>query len=718
MSRALRRSWEELPWSVTLWSQGNEKFGPTFIEIKPGTQSLPCFGSTSTGCDFSILDVLKSPRLHSEQLCIPSDSPSDDKRVYSVSTEGKKPSLLFYDRSEGSGGASAWLELRPLSDRSKLCGSGSWLGVAVQNAELDPTKYAGLMKAAGARITKISDNSPAEQARLRVGDIIGSFNGIDIETPQELASLVAQTPVGTRVPVGVWRSGRMVMLFVALGRKPDAEQRSSRVGPNISPAIGPSFDCNSARTPGQKLICSNPALSRTDLAYAQAYYALRQQLGPSAWQQLKVEAIQYENQALKNCGIPLDGPLPPDTATLAQCLQAAYQQQRSDWIARLKGPAAEEAGRAPESNIALQRRLQQLGFVPSDAAIDGIFGTGTRQAITAWQERNTREASGFISNQDASLIMDNAPPPDSASTSAAQLPEKPSSTPEQESKNGSVIAQWSGSTRMTTRPFHVDGPWELQWKPTGGFFALTLNRLGGTDELIANQTSNAESSSYVPERGDYYLKVEADAPWTVKAVRVAPLAGDSSNQSSTNSTEETDSSANTEHGATSSTRAGEMPEDERAMINAIYEAMKLYKFGRTEIQQGAARPARAQALCRLLPSRDARNWVGKIYKLSTNGEGRGVLEVQIAPDIYVETTNNALSDAFDHTLIDPQSTLFRALTQLQEGQKIQFSGSFLPSDTDCFRETSLTLNGSITEPAFLMRFRSVVPIMAAGESTH
>lgn len=42
-------------------------------------------------------------------------------------------------------------------------------------------------------------------------------------------------------------------------------------------ALGPSFDCAKAQTPGAQLICSSPDLSATDLAYAQAYYALRQQ---------------------------------------------------------------------------------------------------------------------------------------------------------------------------------------------------------------------------------------------------------------------------------------------------------------------------------------------------------------------------------------------------------------------------------------------------------
>lgn len=41
----------------------------------------------------------------------------------------------------------------------------------------------------------------------------------------------------------------------------------------VTPAqahLGPSFDCSKARTPFPELICSNAALSRLDLKFAQA----------------------------------------------------------------------------------------------------------------------------------------------------------------------------------------------------------------------------------------------------------------------------------------------------------------------------------------------------------------------------------------------------------------------------------------------------------------
>ena len=134
-------------------------------------------------------------------------------------------------------------------------------------------------------------------------------------------------------------------------------------------AIGPSFDCNSVRTPPAQIICSSPDLSRTDLEFVQAYYALRQQVGPAGWQALKMEAIAFGDQAPRQCGIPLFGPALPSNSTLVACLQQAYERQRDAWRARLTGPAAEEASRSIEEHVALQRDLQALGFLPSTEKI-------------------------------------------------------------------------------------------------------------------------------------------------------------------------------------------------------------------------------------------------------------------------------------------------------------------------------------------------------------
>ena len=149
----------------------------------------------------------------------------------------------------------------------------------------------------------------------------------------------------------------------------------------------------------------SPDLSQTELALTQAYYALRWQAGPAGAAPLSQEDLDFENQTVQQCRVPRNGQLPPDAAGIAACMQRAYEHQRANWMSRLTGPAAEEAARRLEDHVALQRKLQLSGFLPSTETIDGVYGATTRTAISAWQRANNRPDTSFLSNADAAILL-------------------------------------------------------------------------------------------------------------------------------------------------------------------------------------------------------------------------------------------------------------------------------------------------------------------------
>jgi hypothetical protein len=153
--------------------------------------------------------------------------------------------------------------------------------------------------------------------------------------------------------------------------------------------------------------------------------------------------------------------------------------------------------------------------------------------------------------------------------------------------------------------------------------------------------------------------------------------------------------------------AMEMPWGQKAFIAAVEAGRTAYQSGSNDMQKGAARPARAKALCSVLGSKVVYGWVGQVEKLSSNGDGKGVLVIRIAKEVYIKTWNNAVSDIGDKTLIEPASSLFSKASALSTGQWVKFSGSFRPSDTDCVRESSMTLSGSLTEPEFIFKFSEI-----------
>jgi len=173
-------------------------------------------------------------------------------------------------------------------------------------------------------------------------------------------------------------------------------------------AIGPGFDCAKIRTPLARFICGSPALSRDDLAFVQAYYALRQQVGPAGWPALKQEDLGFQKQTSSRCGISPSGALPPDAAGLTACLARRYAKQRSTWLSRLTGAALAEASRPVEQHVGLQRDLQALGFLPPTATVDGVYGAATRTAILAWQRSRGLPETGFLGDADAQALAGQA----------------------------------------------------------------------------------------------------------------------------------------------------------------------------------------------------------------------------------------------------------------------------------------------------------------------
>jgi len=150
-----------------------------------------------------------------------------------------------------------------------------------------------------------------------------------------------------------------------------------------------------------------------------------------------------------------------------------------------------------------------------------------------------------------------------------------------------------------------------------------------------------------------------------------------------------------------------IPEAERRFVEIVERYTREFRSAGNELAAGGSRNARKVAMCNSMKSLTVRDWVGKIYKLSSNSEGRGVLEIEIASNIYLTTWNNSFSDLQFNTLIDPQSEMFGVLSKLKYGNRIKFSGRFFQGDEDCLREASLSLRGSMAEPEFIFRFSEV-----------
>ncbi len=94
-----------------------------------------------------------------------------------------------------------------------------WLGIKMTEVDHDMAEKLNLGEPHGALVEEVGQNSPAEKAGIRHGDIIVEFNGKTIRDTPHLMQVVASAGVGTKVKIKVLRNGKELLLTVKLDKR-------------------------------------------------------------------------------------------------------------------------------------------------------------------------------------------------------------------------------------------------------------------------------------------------------------------------------------------------------------------------------------------------------------------------------------------------------------------------------------------------------------------
>ncbi len=108
-----------------------------------------------------------------------------------------------------------------LKDKGKV--TRGWIGVAVQELTPDIAAKFGLKDTKGVLISSVTAGDPAEQAGLKVGDVLTMFDGRAMEDLSDLPRTVAATPPGKTVEVRVLRDGKEKTFSLKVGTKAEDE---------------------------------------------------------------------------------------------------------------------------------------------------------------------------------------------------------------------------------------------------------------------------------------------------------------------------------------------------------------------------------------------------------------------------------------------------------------------------------------------------------------
>ena len=99
-----------------------------------------------------------------------------------------------------------------------------WLGVRIQEVTKEIADVEKLKKPQGALVASVGENSPADKAGIKAGDIILNFDGKKIDTMRTLPKVVATTEVGKSVELKIWRNKKLISKRLILGRLESSEE--------------------------------------------------------------------------------------------------------------------------------------------------------------------------------------------------------------------------------------------------------------------------------------------------------------------------------------------------------------------------------------------------------------------------------------------------------------------------------------------------------------
>lgn len=138
-----------------------------------------------------------------------------------------------------------------------------YLGVGLQPLDENIAASLGLPKDRGEIVRSVQPNEPAARAGIQQGDVILSVGGREVNPDQTVSYLIANTPVGSKVPLEVIRGGRRQNLTVTVGQRPTEEELAKQLGGDqeeLTPENAPAVPGSAAI--GLSLQALNPQIAR------------------------------------------------------------------------------------------------------------------------------------------------------------------------------------------------------------------------------------------------------------------------------------------------------------------------------------------------------------------------------------------------------------------------------------------------------------------------
>jgi len=118
--------------------------------------------------------------------------------------------------------------------------SRGYLGVGLQPLDESIAASLGVPKDRGELVRSVVPGQAAAKSGIQQGDVIVRVNGREVTPDETVSYIIANSSVGTRVPVEIIRDGRRQTLQVLVGQRPTEEELAAQSGatPDQNQALG------------------------------------------------------------------------------------------------------------------------------------------------------------------------------------------------------------------------------------------------------------------------------------------------------------------------------------------------------------------------------------------------------------------------------------------------------------------------------------------------
>ncbi|MCX5877373.1 MAG: DegQ family serine endoprotease [Deltaproteobacteria bacterium] len=113
-----------------------------------------------------------------------------------------------------------------------------WLGVMIQPVTPELAAQFKMERPIGALVGEVTPGSPADKAGIKPGDVIVAFNGKEISQVSILPNLVADTPVGSKAEITLFRKGALKKLPIVIAKLNEEQAAAAEPTENLNKRLG------------------------------------------------------------------------------------------------------------------------------------------------------------------------------------------------------------------------------------------------------------------------------------------------------------------------------------------------------------------------------------------------------------------------------------------------------------------------------------------------